>query len=118
MIERGIEVERYHPAAWYNLRRANNRTHRKLLIDDGTGGLHGARWHRRPVDGKAQDPEHWRDSHFKIEGPVVAQCQASVHGQLAQDESRVLHGGEYFPRIIRRRRVQSAGVYEFTRRGK
>ena len=27
--------------------------------------------------GNAQDPDHWRDTHFRVEGPVVAQMQAA-----------------------------------------
>src|SRR6476620_516452 len=64
----GVEVFRYHPPAWYTINRLNNRTHRKLLIIDGrvgfTGGVGiGDKW-----DGHAQDPEHWRDTHFRVEG--------------------------------------------------
>src|SRR5687768_12045355 len=41
MIDAGVEVERYHPLRWYNIRRANNRTHRKLLVVDGRVGFTG-----------------------------------------------------------------------------
>ena len=99
MIDAGIEVERYHPLRWYNLRRANNRTHRKLLIADGTVGFTGGAGIADLWTGDGQDPDHWRDSHFKMEGPVVAQCQAAFMDNWLKTRSRVLHGEEYFPRI-------------------
>jgi cardiolipin synthase len=36
----GIEVVRYHPVRWYTLDRLNNRTHRKILVVDGTHRFH------------------------------------------------------------------------------
>ena len=76
MKSAGVEVERYHPLNWYHFAQVNNRTHRKLLVVDGriafTGGVGIAdKW-----DGQAQDPEHWRDEHFRFEGPAAAQAQA------------------------------------------
>lgn len=73
MKDAGVEVERYHPLRWYNIRRVNNRTHRKLLVVDGTVGFTGGAGIADLWLGCAQDPDHWRDSHFKIEGPVVGQ---------------------------------------------
>ena len=68
MERSGIQVEKYHPLRWNTLARLNNRTHRKLLVVDGrvafTGGVGIAdKW-----SGHAQDPDHWRDSHFRVEG--------------------------------------------------
>ncbi len=99
MKDAGIEVERYHPLRWYNLRRANNRTHRKLLIVDGSVGFTGGAGIADLWTGDAQDPEHWRDSHFQLEGPVVAQCQAAFMDNWLKAKSRVLHAEEYFPKL-------------------
>ncbi len=99
MKDAGIEVERYHPLRWYNLRRANNRTHRKLLIVDGKVGFTGGAGIADLWTGNAQDPEHWRDSHFKMEGPVVAQCQAAFMDNWLKTRSRVLHAEHYFPEL-------------------
>jgi len=99
MKDAGIEVERYHPLRWYNLRRANNRTHRKLLVVDGTVGFTGGAGIADLWTGNAQDPEHWRDSHFKMEGPVVAQCQAAFMDNWLKIKNRVLHAETYFPKL-------------------
>jgi len=99
MKDAGIEVERYHPLRWYNLRRANNRTHRKLLVVDGTVGFTGGAGIADLWTGNAQDPKHWRDSHFKMEGPVVAQCQAAFMDNWLKIKNRVLHAETYFPKL-------------------
>ena len=99
MKSAGIEVEKYHPLRWYSLSRLNNRTHRKLLVVDGqvgfTGGVGiGDKWL-----GHAEDEEHWRDSHFRLEGPAVAQMQAAFMDNWMKARSEVLHGEDYFPAI-------------------
>jgi cardiolipin synthase len=99
MQDAGVEVQRYHPLRWYNIRRVNNRTHRKLLVVDGTVGFTGGVGIADEWSGNAHDPDHWRDSHFKMEGPVVAQCQAAFMDNWLKTRSRVLSGGEYFPEV-------------------
>ncbi|WP_449446916.1 phospholipase D-like domain-containing protein [Thermomonas brevis] len=93
----GVELHQYRPLRWYNLGRLNNRTHRKLLVVDGkvafTGGVGIAdQW-----AGHAQDAKHWRDLHFRIEGPVVAQMQAAFNDNWIKTTGVVLNGEDYFP---------------------
>ena len=95
----GVEVDKYHPLHWYNLRRVNNRTHRKLLIVDGKVGFTGGVGIADKWSGHAQDPDHWRDSHFRLEGPAVAQMQAAFMDNWMKTRSKVLHGEEYFPEL-------------------
>ena len=97
MSEAGVKVLKYHPLRWYNLGRLNNRTHRKLLIVDGRIGFTGGVGIADEWKGDAQDPEHWRDSHFRVEGPVVAQMQAAFMDNWIETRAEVLHGEEYFP---------------------
>jgi cardiolipin synthase len=97
MKRAGIEVVRYHPLRWYSLGRLNNRTHRKLLIVDGKVGFTGGVGIADQWLGDAQDAEHWRDSHFRLEGPAVAQMQAAFIDNWMETCSEVLHGEEYFP---------------------
>ena len=97
MIDDGVEVERYHPIRWYNLDRINNRTHRKLLVVDGKIGFTGGVGIADDWLGHAEDSDHWRDNHFRVEGPVVAQIQAAFMDNWLKTRSRVLHGDDYFP---------------------
>jgi len=97
MRDDGVQVRMFHPLRWYNLGRMNNRTHRKLLIVDGRIGFTGGVGIAPQWCGDAQDPEHWRDSHFRVEGPVVAQMQSVMLSNWSRTTGCVLHGQEYFP---------------------
>jgi len=99
MTEAGVEVERYHPVRWYQLHRFNNRTHRKLLVVDGRVGFTGGVGIADEWSGDAQDPKHWRDSHYKVEGPAVAQLQSAFMDNWLKTQNCVLHGEDYFPEI-------------------
>lgn len=92
-----IQVERYHPLTWFHLGRLNNRTHRKLLVLDGRIGFTGGVGIAAEWTGDAQDHRHWRDTHFRVEGPVVAQLQAAFLDNWMKVRREVLHGPEYFP---------------------
>jgi len=74
----GAEVEKYQPIHWYSLKRINNRTHRKLLIVDERIGFTGGVGIADKWDGDAEAPEHWRDTHFRVVRPVVAQMHCKV----------------------------------------
>jgi cardiolipin synthase len=100
MEQAGVEVVKYHPLRWYNLGRLNNRTHRKLLVVDGKTGFTGGVGIADNWLGHAQDPDHWRDSHFKLEGPGVAQMQAAFMDNWIEATARVLHGEAYFPELV------------------
>jgi cardiolipin synthase len=93
----GCEVERYHALKWYHLTRINNRTHRKLLVVDGRIGFTGGVGIGDEWTGHAQDPQHWRDSHFKIEGPVVARMQAIFMVNWIKARAKVEHTQDFFP---------------------
>ena len=95
----GVEVEQYRPLAWYRLDRMNSRTHRKLLVVDGRVGFTGGVGIADVWDGHAQDPDHWRDVHFQVEGPVVAQMQAAFLDNWIQTTGAVLNGPDSFPAL-------------------
>ncbi|MEP7243839.1 MAG: phospholipase D-like domain-containing protein [Gammaproteobacteria bacterium] len=95
----GARLSCYCEPKWWNIGRFNNRTHRKLLILDGRIGYtfgHGVsdQWL-----GDGEDPDHWRDTAIRLEGPVVHGMQA-VFSQNWVEESRTLPvDPECFPRL-------------------
>lgn len=93
----GADVERYHPLSWYHLSRINNRTHRKLLIIDGRIGFTGGVGIADEWSGDAQDERHWRDTHFRVEGPVVTQMQAAFMTNWIKTRGQVEHTEDFFP---------------------
>ena len=96
MRDAGVEVEVYHLS---NFARANHRTHRKILVTDGTIGFTGGVGIGDDWKGNASSPDEWRDSHYRVEGPVVAQMQAAFLDNWMKTRAIVLHGEEYFPAL-------------------
>ena len=73
---RGINIMEYNPIApWKKGWRWLRRNHRKILVVDGrvgfTGGINIADDYSDPSEGG----KGWRDTHIKIEGPVVRELQ-------------------------------------------
>jgi len=99
MRKAGVEIVRYRPLRWYSVDRINHRTHRKLLVVDGRIGFTGGVGIADQWLGSAQDPEHWRDSHFRVEGPVVAQLQAAFLDNWIEAEGHVLDGEAFYPQL-------------------
>ena len=61
--------------------------------------------------GHAQDRDHWRDSQFRAEGPVVGQLQAAFLDNWIESGGALLHGTDYFPPLdSARRRVGPGGL--------
>jgi cardiolipin synthase len=75
----GAHVVSFNPTDWYTLEELNYRTHRKILVVDGslafTGGV-GVADHWL---GNAQDARHWRDTHVRIRGPIARMLEAAFY---------------------------------------
>ncbi len=112
MNESGVTFAYFRPPKPYAMRRLNNRTHRKLLIADGTVGMTGGvgiadRW-----TGNAQDPDHWRDTHVRVRGPVVRGMQGAFAENWLEATGDVLVGPDYLPAL---ERVTDGGVMQVVR---
>ncbi len=99
MRRAGCEVAWYRPLRWYNLGRYNNRTHRKVMVVDGRIGFTGGVGIAEEWSGDAQDPDHWRDDHFRLQGPVVNYLQGSFSENWHQTRGEVLAGTALFPEL-------------------
>ena len=99
MRDAGVEIEKYHAPNWRTWRRLNNRTHRKILVVDGKIGFTGGVGIADEWLGNAEGPNNWRDTHYRMEGPVVAQLQAAFIDNWTKVKGNVLHSDEYFPQL-------------------
>ncbi len=99
MESAGVDIRKFHKPHWYNWGRMNNRTHRKLLVVDGKTGFTGGVGIAPQWTGAGQDADHWRDSHFRLEGPAVAQMQAVFMDNWLKVTGQVMHGESYFPAL-------------------
>ncbi|RKT22534.1 cardiolipin synthase [Paraburkholderia sp. RAU2J] len=95
----GAAVIQYHKPHWTGLGRMNDRTHRKLLVIDGQIGFTGGVGIAPEWTGHAQDEKHWRDTHFRVAGPVVGHMQAVFMDNWVKATGNVLHGSDYFPHV-------------------
>ncbi|MGD9573258.1 MAG: phosphatidylserine/phosphatidylglycerophosphate/cardiolipin synthase family protein [Thermoleophilia bacterium] len=97
MEECGVQVRRFRPPKPYALRRVNNRTHRKVLVVDGRVGLTGGVGIADEWTGDAQDPDHWRDTHLRVRGPVVRGLQGAFAENWLEATGEVIAGDDDLP---------------------
>ena len=81
------------------MKRLQHRTHRKLLIVDGNTGFTGGVGIAEEWTGNAQDPDHWRDTHVRVRGPVVRGLQGAFAENWLECTGDVLAGDRYLPYI-------------------
>ncbi|HEX8678998.1 MAG TPA: phospholipase D-like domain-containing protein [Chthoniobacterales bacterium] len=84
---------------WLQLTSFNYRTHRKLLVIDGRMGFIGGVGVADDWQGNGRTRGFWRDTHYRVEGPAVAQMQQAFMDNWLQTRAALLHGDEYFPNL-------------------
>ncbi len=97
MQSAGCEVAWFNPVRWHSLTRFNSRTHRKVLVVDGRIGFTGGVGIAVEWTGDGGDADHWRDDHFRFEGPVVRYLQGAFAENWRQATGEVLIGPREFP---------------------
>jgi cardiolipin synthase len=97
MRDAGVRVCYFRPPKPYAVRRLQYRTHRKLLIVDGGLGFTGGVGIAEEWTGDAQDPDHWRDTHVRVRGPVVRGLQGAFAENWLECTGEVLAGDRYLP---------------------
>lgn len=97
MREAGCEVCYFNPLRWFTVSRYNYRTHRKILVADGAIGFTGGVGIADEWTGDAEDPDHWRDDHFRVEGPAVHHLQGAFAQNWRTGTGEVLAGARFFP---------------------
>jgi cardiolipin synthase len=101
MMDAGVRFTRFRPPKPYAARRVANRTHRKILVADGRVGLTGGVGIAEEWTGDAQDPDHWRDTHVRVRGPVVRGLFGAFAENWLEATGEVLAGDGYLPEIER-----------------
>ncbi len=101
MRDAGANIEFYNPPRLGSMSGLNHRTHRKILVVDGRVGFTGGVGIAAEWEGDARTPSEWRDTHFRVEGPVVAQLQAAFMDNWMSEHAEVLEDPRYFPELDR-----------------
>jgi cardiolipin synthase A/B len=97
LLDAGGRLEWYHGLRLSNIPLFNNRTHRELLIVDGSTAFIGGPgiadwWMRDGVKGK-----RWRDMMIRVDGPSAAALQAVFAQNWLRVSGEILVGEDYFP---------------------
>ena len=95
MKRAGVTVEIFR---FVHFSRVNYRTHRKILVVDGTLGFIGGVGIADDWKGNGRIHGLWRDSHYQVQGPVVAQLQQAFMDNWLETRAELLHGDLYFPK--------------------
>ena len=95
----GATVAWFRPPKWYTLHKLNNRTHRKILVVDGNVGFTGGVGIAEEWTGNCEDPEHWRDTHVRVEGPVVRDLLSGFVDNWAEATGCILSGRQHLPDV-------------------
>ncbi len=93
----GIQLHIFSPLTLTRLHRFNERTHRKVIIIDGSAAYTMGHGISDNWLGDAQDEEHYRDTGVKITGPAVKGLQAVFVTEWAAVKHELLYGDEVFP---------------------
>jgi cardiolipin synthase A/B len=93
----GATVAWFRPPNWYTLHKLNNRTHRKILVLDGRVGFTGGVGIAEEWTGDCEDPDHWRDTHVRVEGPVVRDLLSGFVDNWAEATGCILSGRRHLP---------------------
>ena len=92
----GCQVGWYHPIKLLLLNRFDNRTHRELLVVDGRVGFTGGAGVADHWAGDAENPDHWRDTSVRVEGPAVSTLQTAFTLKWLETTGEMLSGPDYF----------------------
>ena len=95
----GATVAWFRPPRWWTLHKLNNRTHRKILVVDGTVGFTGGVGIAEEWTGNCEDPGHWRDTHVRVEGPAARDLFGGFLENWAEATQSILSGRDHLPDI-------------------
>ena len=71
MEQAGVNFVWFRTPHWYTTQKLNNRSHRRIMVIDGTVGFTGGMGIADEWSGDAESPQNWRETHLRIEGPAV-----------------------------------------------
>jgi cardiolipin synthase len=84
LLAAGVKIGEFGAPKWYSLEELNYRTHRKILTIDGRVAFTGGVGLDDQWAGNAQDPQHWRDTMVRFEGPVARLMEGAFQENLVE----------------------------------
>jgi cardiolipin synthase len=99
MRRAGVNARVFRPIRLWTLHKIARRTHRKILVVDGTVSFTGGFCIADQWLGNAGNPKEWRDMMVQATGPVSAQMQAIFSEDWTFTTGEILAGDKFYPRI-------------------
>jgi cardiolipin synthase len=103
----GVRTAAFRELRWYTLDRANNRSHVRSIVIDGTVGYTGGFGFDDNWLGNGRTPGQWRDCNVRLTGPVVSRLQstfithwAEAANELIVSDSLARANGEDEPELL------------------
>ena len=100
----------FHPIRPWSLYKIGRRTHRKILVVDGTISFTGGFCIADNWLGDARNPKEWRDMMVRATGPVSAQMQAIFGEDWTYTSGEILAGDAFYPHIEPAGDIEAQGV--------
>lgn len=93
----GVTLAKFRPVRWYDLEKAYNRSHIRVVTVDARIGYTGGFGIADKWWGDGRTAGQWRDTAVRFEGPAVAQLQAVFAAGWAEATGDLLTGELFFP---------------------
>ncbi len=101
LTDAGIDLRFYHPLSAFKPLEYNIRDHRKIMVVDGTVAYTGGCGIGDAWRGNAQSRYEWRETHYRVTGPLVADLQKGFNINWVKTGGPKLAGLDYFPPLKR-----------------
>jgi cardiolipin synthase A/B len=95
--EGGIRVSVFRPVKWYDLDKANARSHIRVVVVDGSVAYTGGFGIDDKWLGDGRHEDQWRDSNVRFRGPAVMALQATFIEGWVEATGELLTGDLFFP---------------------
>ena len=100
LTDAGVECAVFRPVRWYEVHKAQQRSHIRIVVIDGriawTGGFGiDDKWY-----GDGRHENQWRDTNVRFEGPTVLRHQATFAAGWAEATGELLTGDDLFPHDV------------------
>lgn len=95
----GVKTAVYRPIRLWTLHKIARRTHRKIVVVDGTVSFTGGFCIGEKWLGNANSPQEWRDMMVRATGSVSAQMQAIFSENWTFATGEILAGDRFYPPI-------------------
>ena len=93
----GVRVAVFRPVKWYDLDKANSRSHIRVVVVDGSVAYTGGFGIDDKWLGDGRHKDQWRDSNVRFQGPSVMALQATFLEGWVEATGEMLTGDLFFP---------------------